>query len=80
MRAASELVRDASEQRTSGERGTRATGRAIFVLNRTVTSKSELERGEKQTKATVGNHFVQNIRATTQQCDCYKIFCRRVLR
>ena len=70
MRAGSELVLATSEQRTSGERGTRATGRAIFVLSRTGTNKSELERSERQRNATVGNHFNKNIRAPTQQCEC----------
>ena len=69
MRAGSELMLAASQQRTSGERGTRATERAIFVLNRTGTSKSELERSERQRKAIVGNQFYKNIRATMQQCD-----------
>ena len=74
IRATNELVRDVSEQRTSGVRGTCATGRAISVLNRAVTSKSELERGKKQLKVTVRNHFVKNIRATTQQCERYEFF------
>ena len=70
MRAGSELMLAASEQRTSDKRGKRATGRAMVVLNRTGSSKSELEQSERQRKATVGNHFHKNIRATTQQCDC----------
>ena len=74
MRGGSELVLAASEQQTHAERGTRTTGRAIFILNRTGTSRSELERNERQRKATVGNDFYENIRATTQQCDCWEYF------